>query len=703
MDSPVNIELDLIEDSDTSAQPEMKIKFDREKLAEQLSTAYDPVLYDYDTLSQSFHETRQINGQVTLRENEGVTPFSEMMYLEAIVFTLLFLLSYIIIKSTEIYLLALFGDSSSEGPQFASYLLDYLLIPASRIAFNDTYRFINEMVVDPLILIVSALIYLFIMRIVEKKVTDELMVNHHFGVLMSVRLKNLLPVKGSEIAYQVEKILGQKAEMRVTLVYNSLEIDKHFQEYNKDLIQIKFDLANKKEVDEHKIKDFTDQRIEINKKQTALCKNHVSLRSSYALVSFFRYEDTYNFFKKAAVYVDNPEEGRPKVFQKYSYTEDVHFAPDPYDIDWNYYAKRETFNSKLIDFAMRIFFFLMLPAFTYFIHYTFTKMLVKVITVGTKDSYIENPVVFTVTRLIISAIYSQLCSLAIDYYFQKKAFKTHSKKIESKFYFYNFYFMLNQIAADFYATISAGISTLSTDSTQTIIKNHQAFIFIAALKVGLMILISPLVQLLVSFIPKIWGNIKTKYWPEKCMMLHAIERDLPVEHDLGNMASFLIQCVFYISFFSGFMMPITGVFIVLGLMLFYWLEKHFIMNVYSMQKGLTLVTTNMIYKLFFWAYVSGNVLSIGNASLILTYFNTFNLAVLRSFLLKMVEVGVVIVAIIFAIYMNIYFRDFNIRFRVLERLVYLGTMASSTEKEVFDNKYKNRNPHHKAKQKMYSV
>jgi hypothetical protein len=636
-------------------------------------------------------------------ENGGVLPFGEKLYQEAIFFTLLFVSAYVVIKGSEIYLLALIGNSVSEKPQFASYLVDYILIPASRIAFNDTYRFINEVVVDPLILLVSSLIYWYVMKIFERKVSDELKLDHHHGVLMSVRLKNLLPVNGKEISEQVEAIMGYKPEMRVTLVYNSLEIDKVFKEYNKQLIEIKADLAKSTTIDNERMKEFSEMKMEINKKQAALCLNHISLRSSYALVTFFKYHDTINFIKKAATFDGKVEEGKNKVFNLYHYSEDVHFAPDPYDIDWNYYAKRESFNSKLIDFAMRVFFFLMLPAFTYFIHYTFTKMLVRVITLSNKDVYLDNPVLFTVTRLIISAIYSQVCSFAIDYYFAKKAFKTHSKRIESKFYFYNFYFMLNQIAADFYATISAGISNLMTDSAQSIIKNHQAFIFVAALKVGLMIIISPLVQLLVSFAPKLWANFKTKYYPEKCMMLTAIERDLPVEHDLGNMASFLIQCVFYVSFFSGFMMPITGVLIILSLLLFYWLEGYLTSNVYSMQRGMTLSTTNMIYKLFFWAYVGGNVLSIGNASLILSYFNSFNLAVLQDFFLKMVEVGVGLLAIIFAIYMNIYYRDFNIRYRVLQELESSGAEATSEEKVKFENKYKLRNPHTKAKQKMYSV
>ena len=659
MDNLTNIELDLIDESDDSVLPEIKIKFDREKLAEQLSSDYDPAIYDYDTLSQSFHETRMINGQITLRENDGEMPFSESMYLQSIVFTLIFLLCYIVIKSTEIYLLALIGDSSTERPQFASYLLDYLLIPASRIQFNDTYRFINEVIVDPLILCMSCMIYYLVMKIFENKLAEELMVNHHYGVLMSIRIKNLLPVKGKEIAEQVQTIIEKSAELRVTLVYNTLEIDKNFLQYNKDLIEIKADLAKGKKVEDMRVKDLCDLRIEINKKQSALARNHESLRSSYALITFYNYSDTYMFIKKSANYLGAVSEGKTKVFYDYDYNNDIHFAPDPFDIDWNYYAKKESFNMKLIDFAMRIFFFVLLPAFTYFIHYTFTKMLVRVITLSNKDVVLENPVLFTLTRLIISAIYSQLCSFAIDYYFAKRPFKTHSKRIESKFYFFNFYFMLNQIAADFYATTSAGISTLATDSAQNIIKNHQAFIFIAALKVGIMIIISPLIQLLVSFWPKIWGNIRTKYWPEKCIMLNALERDLPVEHDLGNMASFLIQSVFYVSFFSSFMMPATGVLVMIGLALFYWLEKHLLTNVYSMQKGLSVSTINMIYKLFFWAYVSGNVLSIGNASLILSYFNSFNLAVLRSFILKMVEVGVVMVAIIFAVYMNIYYRDFN--------------------------------------------
>lgn len=705
MDPKVNIEVELMQDDDDSIEIELQHKVTREKLAEELARPYNQDTYDYKTLGKSFHEIRRLNGLTTTKENQGVVPYTELLYLESIRYVLYFLVCYTVVKSFVIYLLALFGAANTEKPQFASNFLDYFLIPASRIAFNDTYRFLNEMIVDPLILVTACLVYWFLMRIFETKLCIELRQKNHSGIMHSARLKNVLPVKSEEIARQVELIMGFKPEMRVTLVYNSLEIDKFFEMYNEQLIEIKSRVAQLRDISDDKTQTIIELKNIVNKKQVALSKNHVSLRSSYVLITFFSYKDNYTFFCRAKDYKGEIPENMVQCFYSYDYSKDVFFAPDAYDIDWNYYAKRYSFNSKLVGFGMRVLFFILLPCFTYFMHFTLIVKLIKAISVNSKDLILENSTTFIFLRLVLSNLYSQACSYVIDVYFKKAIFKTHSSRIESKFYFYNYYFMLNQIVADFYATISAGISQLSTQSSTVILKNHQAYIFQAALKVGLMLVLSPFIQLLMAFMPKIVAWLKTKYFPNKCIMLDGMKRDLPAEHDMGNMASFIIQCIFYVSFFSGFMMPIVNALAVFGLVVFYLVEKHFIFHIYSMQRGLNIGNVNMIYRMFFWTYVAGNVFSIGNANFVIAYFNTFNLSVIRSLLVKMLEYGFNLLAVLFAIYMNLHHSEYNIKIRLLERL------AGSTEnfgqfesqKEEFENKYKHRNPNFKAKKKMYSV
>ena len=705
MDPKINIELELMNDDDDSIELELENKVSREKRAEELVRPYDPTIYDYKILSHSFHEIRRMNGLTTAKENNGMVPFTELLYLESIRYVFYFLLCYTVVKSFVIYLLALIGKSNTETPQFGSYFTDYLLIPASRIAFNDTYRFLNEMIVDPLILVTACLIYWFLMKIFETKLAIELRQNNHSGLMMSARLKNVLPVKSEEIANQIEHIIGFKPEMRITLVYNSLEIDKFFEMYNKQLIEIKSRVAKMKDISDDKTQTIVELKNIVNKKQNAICKNHISLRSSYVLITFFNYKDNYTFFSKAKEYNGKVPEGMTQTFYSYDYSRDVFFAPDAYDIDWNYYAKRYSFNSKLIGFGMKVLFFVLLPCFTYFINYTLIVKLVMSITVSKDNVILQNKPAFILFRLILSNIYSQLCSFVIDIYFKKAVFKTHSDRIESKFYFYNFYFMLNQIVADFYATISGGIVSISSSTTTAILKNHQAFIFQAAIKVGLMLIFSPFIQMLVAFLPKIIGYFKTKFFPSKSIMLDAVNRDLPAEHDMGNMASFIIQCIFYASFFSGFMMPIVNWLMVVGLMTFYLVEKYFILNVYSMQRGMNINNINMVYRMIFWTFVFGNVLSIGNASVVIAYFNTFNFSVLRSFFVKVLEYSFNLLAIIFTIYMNILYSEYNLKQRLLNELsnsmVNYGQLEG--QKEEFENKYKFRNPHFKSKKKLYTV
>ena len=185
-------------------------------------------------------------------------------------------------------------------------------------------------------------------------------------------------------------------------------------------------------------------------------------------------------------------------------------------------------------------------------------------------------------------------------------------------------------------------------------------------------------------------------------MLDAVKRDLPTEHDIGNMASFIVQCVFYTSFFSGYLMPATNWLAIGGLALFYFMEKHFIRNVYSMQKGLTINTTQMIYNMAFYAMVIGNLLSVGNSLAVIRY---LRLSGGFDWTMPVVEILYNIVALGYGFLMNKWYKEDAVKRRMLQRL-HVQTQAFgefSSMVEEFDNKYKLRNPYFKAKKRQYTV
>jgi len=681
----------------------IRLKRQREETAEALARPYNKDTYDYKELSKSFHEVRKINGLTTTKENGGKIPFTEKMYLESIRYIGYFLCSYVSIKTFEIYLLAMMGEADTENLQFGNSVLDFLLVPASRIIFNSTYHFLNEAVVDPLIVLTSCLIYYYIMKIMELKIELELRSNNHSGYMLGAELIHIRNVSAEDIAKEIEMIMGRKPELRITLVYNSMEIDKYLENYLTKLVELKARIFAKGEASELLSSEVKELRDKVNKRQAAIASNHRGLRKDSVLITFFSYVDNFEFFTKANKYDRKPG----SIFYSFEAEEDIHFPPDPHDIDWNYYAQSPTFDRQLFDFGVRVLFFMALPVLTYFLHYTFCTELVKAVTVTTQDVVLEHTFLFSVTRLVVSNIYSQLCSFLIDFYYKNSSFKSHSRRIESKFYFYNLYFMLNHVVADFYATMSAGlgVALIGTESTNNLVKNHQAYIFSAVIKVALMLVLSPLIQLLVAFFQKIKASLMIKYRPSKCTMLDAVTADLPAQHDLGNTASFLIQSVFFISFFQGFMMPIVHWIVLLGIILFYFLERYFISSVYSLRIGMSITNTSMVYRLFIWAFVIGQGLSVSNASMIIAYFQRLDFLSLSSMLTRVLEYGFTVVTISFAVWMNLRYRDRSIKLRVLQFLAQGGDKPGmfESQREQFENKYKHRNPFFKAKRQQYTV
>ena len=676
---------------------------DKNKIAEELSEPYWESLYNYDTLSIIHKEMRQMHGLTTVHdEPNNAIPFTSLMYMTAIRLTLYFMVSFLICRALLIYLFAFLGWSITETPQFGSTIVDYFLIPATKLQFDSTFVWIDDHIVDPISITGTCVLFFFILRVMENKFKIELQQNDHHALLLSVHLKNVeTDATDEEISDLVDEICCTPVQKSVSFVFDTLGIEADYEEYNNLLIKVKGLEGHGNRVEEHLREEQDRLKARITEKEERLVTEAAKLRSGYVLVTFYSYQDTYLFIQKAMEWKGHRDDAsQPKVFKRFFAESDINFAPDCYDIEWAAF-KPYSLESKLIHLGMCFLFFFVLPIVTYFLEYTFCLKFAMVFLDG-KNLKIENTLLFDGLRLVISSIYSQICSMVIDKYYSNIEFKTLSDRNSSKFYFYNFYFMLNQIAADFYGIISAGVKSIQQMNSMNIVRNHQAFIFKAAFKVGLMLLFSPFIQIFMTYLNNMLSYLKIKFFSKSSVMRDALNRDSPRRHDLGNMSSFLVQCVFFAAFFSDFYMPSLSLVVLVGIVIFFLMERHLITSWYVVQKGVNTLNIKMIYTMMFWSFIVGDFLSVGNSKLILEYFVSFNFLTLHKLLARSMEFTLMFFALIFNALISAWYKETKLRMRILAHLA--ATVPPENlrrEDEPFVNLYKTSNPYNQICQVLF--
>ena len=666
---------------------------ERETLALELSEPYTTGIYDYQKLGRIFAEMRHRRGLYTSEELGGL-PFNSKMYLQAIKDVGLFIIISYALKVVLIYFFSLFG--TGREAQFGSGFVDYFLIPASRMADSRAFRSIDNYFLDPVTIIISCAYVFYLMYNMEERITGELQTHSQNAMLTSCYLDNVnLNSSEEDLSKYIDERLQRTVEKKITLVYDSLGIENMIEEYTDLLIEVRGE-GEDDSPNAFKLRELKNKIIETQEK---LQGNKASLRLPVAIVVFTSYKDHLKFIDSEVAITGRRVTDMGKAAFDKVFTESVDFSPDPAEIDWDSF-KPYTFKSKVIHFGMCFLFFVILPAITYYVQFTFCMQFTKVFTFK-KNTKVENSWLFRLLQLLMSVIFSQCCSWVIDKYYASVYFKTRNEKAKSKFYFYNFYFMINQIAADFYGIVSAGIQAVLRENSQNAVIDHQAYIFSAAVKTGLAVVLSPFIQMLIRFLPNIIGWAKVKIFPKKSRMIDAVQKDLPREHDTSNMASFIVQCGFFASFFSDFLMPALFAIPLIGLVVFYVVEKKLLETRYSVQANLNVYNLKMIYTMMFWADMIGDFLSVGNSGLLLEYFTTFNIAIFQQMVAKALELGAVLLGLIFATYISVNYSDFVFKKRLLSHLVTLEIPGKPTPDEL--SRYERRMPLFRAINSDYSV
>lgn len=160
-----------------------------------------------------------------------------------------------------------------------------------------------------------------------------------------------------------------------------------------------------------------------------------------------------------------------------------------------------------------------------------------------EESILKNSKQFLLLKVIFSSGFSLACTKIIEFYYSKKTFRTFSGLDWSFYNFYNFYYLLNQIVADFYGIISLGITEFSSkkklSKDKNILLSYYNYIFVAALKVCLILIIIPFVLKIRAFLPKLLHKIRVKFGLFKPLNIDRVRGELPVRHNLPEMASFV--------------------------------------------------------------------------------------------------------------------------------------------------------------------
>ena len=117
--------------------------------------------------------------------------------------------------------------------------------------------------------------------------------------------------------------------------------------------------------------------------------------------------------------------------------------------------------------------------------------------------------------------------------------------------------------------------------------------------------------------------------PRRYKVHHKLLTEIPVKHDISLMSSFLCQALFYVSFFSTYLMPLINILMISGVIIFWLVEKRTFLKHSLVKDSLDINNINMIYCLGLYGFIFSQALSVGNIKIIIAYFNNPSLGELE--------------------------------------------------------------------------
>jgi hypothetical protein len=237
---------------------------------------------------------------------------------------------------------------------------------------------------------------------------------------------------------------------------------------------------------------------------------------------------------------------------------------------------------------------------------------------------------FFLVRLVLSTIYSAIASYLINSWFRNRPYKTYLERDRENFSFFNIYFLINMIVADFYGIIIIGIQGMGSGKSDETLERYHSYLFTSALKVTLSLIFSPYLVKLLDYIPKIWAFLRVylydnyKVGPATTIM-NKIKRDMPVRHNIHDMSTYICQCLFFITFFLPFMIPLLNIVLLLSLYLFRIVERYLILNHHSLQRSIHFTSILSIYKVSLIGFLLLQVLNFSNSNIVMKFISLFSI------------------------------------------------------------------------------
>ena len=669
-------------------------------------------MYDFESLSGFIRKELEWEG-ITFPDGHSLTLINQL-YLEAIWNFLKMVLIFTFVHSAAIYSMAFFGLQKElfKNGRFKAYLFivsPYNFIHATR--FHDIFQHFLE----PLILITTFFLFRRQLIQLKKRLVEEHYNNPHEGSFYVVRIKDVPFSSEEKLKDAIDNLMGRQMQCEAIIVKDTLMLESNYKKYNQKYMELEEKKAKENIKEEQQLKmeaELRKIRAEVEKGISALKdENNNYLAQPYALISFESYLEAFEFYN--AVNHINVEDLSEKGFKKQTR---AFYAPEPHDIDWDRFGKRYKSKGKCSFLCMQFIFFLILPVVTFYIEYEFSLTIAQILLAVEPgklskiegNKILEKTYTFLSIRVLLSSAYSAFCTFLIDFYYSRVHFKTYSAKEKSKLQFFNIYYLLNQIVADFYGIIRAGIVNLGKENGETILLKYNYYIFSAALKVGLALMFTPYLQKGIDFLPKIYYKLKVKLnFSSKVLNIDKIRADMPVKHDMGVMISMVLQGICFISFFSSFMMPILNYVILLGIFVFYYFEKWTLTHFHYNYRALNFNLIQKIYFLAFLGFMLTRVFSIGNANIIINYFNSINFENLVEFVARIFDYTLLVFLVIIGLCIAYRNRFSNFKHMILKELVDLSTQdKNGLIKEKFTdlkNFYNLRNPEEKVKVGAYII
>lgn len=619
-----------------------KSNISNELKKEILSTPSDPAPlksteFTKKNLKSFYKENNKRKGILKI-SHESQLPITYKIYLRSLSHITQTMLIYTLLTAIPIYTIAIFNiNSAYKDSNFFTKIFDFILLPNAFISKSSFYEFFEHTLSPLSLLLVVGILSYRLARVKQSFLDKEEYSNNfeNFNFLKNFQLKKIKFERDKDMNLFLYKFLDMEVEKKAYIYYDPMEIqDKWFEleEFNFKISEL---MEKNEQVTPEILKEYEEKKRDLRVRLNNMEGDRGIFISNLNIVMFKSYRDSENFLKEIKKW--KKDEGKN---DERARNLDIIDYVIPYDIKWSHFGKISSFFSKTQEVIFFIFMILFVPCITFFIQYSFHLTIAPIFfdpegTVRTGESkakviIYERRYFFLIFRLLVTLLYNFVLSYYIEKFFNERDFRTGFILQKTKFYFMNFFCLSNSILADFYSILMTGIENNKTGDESVNKKQldvNSSFLYMTCLKVVISLITSPYILKFVQvylpiLIPKIKGKFSKSYKLLDSEEMK-IENDTSV-HDIGTTASFIVHCVYFLSFIYSFMMPFINILVVIGMFLFLKFERYTILNKHLLPSFINIEAVLMIYKNVILGFLLIKFFSLGNSKLVVNYMSDAN-------------------------------------------------------------------------------